>query len=94
MCVCFGGEGSERIWNKFEKGKGLEDERRLSVYEHPLAICARVGVATVLAYARVTHHGTYLQSLYTVYSKLFVQRNSIPTNKMLTKSKLHKSCGC
>ena len=32
--------------------------------EQALAICARVGVATVLAYARVTHHGTYLQNLY------------------------------
>ena len=43
-------------------------------------------MAAVLAYARVTHHGTYLQSLYGhVYSKLFVHRNSIPSNKMLTK---------
>ena len=30
----------------------------------PLGICARVGMATVLAYAKVTHHGIYLQSLY------------------------------
>ena len=29
MCV-FGGEGSEIIWNKCEKGKGEEGERRLS----------------------------------------------------------------
>ena len=34
MCVCLcvfgGGEGLERIWNKCEKGKGKEVERRLS----------------------------------------------------------------
>ena len=32
VCVCLGGggEGSERIWNKCEKGKGKEVERRLS----------------------------------------------------------------
>ena len=30
LCVCLGGEGSERIWNKCEKGKGKEGERRLS----------------------------------------------------------------
>ena len=35
MCVCVcvwggGGEGSERICNKCEKGKGKEGERRLS----------------------------------------------------------------
>ena len=29
-----------------------------------------------------------------VYSMLFVQGNSIPINKMLTKYRLHKSCGC
>ena len=31
VCVCLEGEESERIWNKCEKGKGKEDERRLSV---------------------------------------------------------------
>ena len=30
VCVCLGGEGSERIWNKCEKGKGKEGERCLS----------------------------------------------------------------
>ena len=31
VCVCVGGgEGSERIWNKYEKGKGKESERHLS----------------------------------------------------------------
>ena len=30
MCVCLGGEGSEIIWNKCEKGKGKEVERHLS----------------------------------------------------------------
>ena len=30
VCVCLGGEGSERIWNKCEKGKGTESERHLS----------------------------------------------------------------
>ena len=29
-----------------------------------------------------------------VYSMLFVQRNSIPSNKILTKYRLHKCCGC
>ena len=29
-CVCLGGEGSERIWSKCEKGKGKEVERHLS----------------------------------------------------------------
>ena len=29
MCVCLGGEGSERIWNKCEKGE--EGEEHLSV---------------------------------------------------------------
>ena len=45
--------------------------------------------------AKVTHHGTY--STYRVCmiydhvcSMLFVQRNSIPSRKMLTKSRLHK----
>ena len=32
--------------------------------EYSLSICARVGVAIVLAYARVTDRGVYLQSLY------------------------------
>ena len=38
-CVCLGGEESERIWNKFEKGKGKEGERHLSasVMNSPLA---------------------------------------------------------
>ena len=58
--------------------------------EQPLAICARVGVATVLAYARVTSptmaHTYRVCMVYDhVYSKLFVCRNSIPSNKMLTK---------
>ena len=35
--------------------------------EQTLTICARVGMATVLAYARVTHYGTYLQSLYGIW---------------------------
>ena len=30
VCVCLGGEESEIIWNKCEKGKGKEGERRLS----------------------------------------------------------------
>ena len=35
--------------------------------EQTLTICARVGMAIVLAYARVTHYGTYLQSLYGIW---------------------------
>ena len=69
--------------------------------EQPLAICARVGVATVLAYASKGHPPWHIPTEFVVcmvydhvYSK---QRNSIPSNKMLTKSRLrsvHKSCGC
>ena len=37
VCVFGGGEGSERIWNKYEKGKGKESERHLlaSVMNNP-----------------------------------------------------------
>ena len=45
MCACmcvylFGGEGSEIIWNKCEKGKGKEGKRYLStsVMNSPSAI--------------------------------------------------------
>ena len=39
VCVCLGGEGSERIWNKCEKGKRKEGERCLlaSVMNNPMA---------------------------------------------------------
>ena len=60
--------------------------------EQPLTICARVGVATVLAHARVTHvaHTYRICMVYDhVYSMFFVQRSSIPSNKMLTKYRLH-----
>ena len=66
--------------------------------EQPHIICAWVGVATVLAYARVTHHGTHTYRVCMVYdhvySMLFVQGNSIPGNRLLTKYRLHSSCWC
>ena len=75
VCVCLGGEESEIIWNKCEKGKGKKVERRLSASVMN-SICARVSVATVFAYARVTHHDTYLQFVWymTMYSMLFVTK--------------------
>ena len=48
----------------------------------------------MLAYARVTHHGTYLQSLYGIYmtvhtvSFLYKGILYLRSNKMLTKSRL------
>ena len=66
VCVCvWGVKDHKEFWNKCEKGKGKEGEAFVGVSnEQPLDICAWVGVATMLAFARVTHHGTYLQSLY------------------------------
>ena len=49
------------------EGKVKEGEGHLlvSVMNSPsVFVQARVGVATVLAYARVTHHDMYPQSLY------------------------------
>ena len=47
-------------------------------------------MATVFAYARVTHHGTYL--VYMVYdhaySMFYVQRNSIPIVRPYSKAVL------
>ena len=43
-------------------------------YERPLGICTWVGVATVLAYARVIYHGIYLQEFVrhmTMYAVCF-----------------------
>ena len=56
MCVC--------VWEVKDQGEFGDDYEKRKGNEQSLSICARVGVATVLAYAGVTHHGTYLQSLY------------------------------
>ena len=40
--------------------------------EQPLGICARVGMVTVLAYARFTHHGIHLQSLYGIIMTMYI----------------------
>ena len=63
MLVCVGGvEESERMFGKCEKGKVKECERCLlaSVWT-ALGIYAWIGMDPVLSYARVTHHGIYLQ---------------------------------
>ena len=63
VCVCV--KDQRECGGKCEKGKVKECEAFVGVSnEQPLGICAWVGVATVFAYARVTHHGIYLQSVY------------------------------
>ena len=69
MCVCVWGVNDQKEFGIYEceKGKGKEDVRRLSasVMNSPSPfVQGYIGVATVLAYARITHHGTCLQSLY------------------------------
>ena len=65
VCVCWGGRIRENAGRDVRKEKLKECERRYQCCnEQPLVICAWVGVTTVLAYARVTHHGIYLHSLY------------------------------
>ena len=67
--------------------------------EQPLGICARVDVATVWSGLCKGHPPWHIPTEFVwymtmyVYSMLFVQRNSIPSNKILTKYRLHKSCG-
>ena len=70
VCVCLGGEESEIIWNKCGKGKGKEGERRLSasVMNSPSASAqGQAWPLCGLAYARVTHHGIYVQYLQSLY---------------------------
>ena len=66
VCVCVWGAKDQKEFGisvRKEKVKRLRGVVSIS-NEQPLVIRAWIGVATVLAYARVTHHGTYLQSLY------------------------------
>ena len=98
VCVCLGGEGSESIWNKCEKGKGKEGERRLSASVMNSHLCkGRHGhcVAWPMQGSLTMAYTYRVCTVYDhVYSMLFVQWNSIPSNKMLTEYRLHKSCGC
>ena len=102
VCACLGGEGSERISNKCEKRKGKEGERRLSVsvMNSPSPfVQGYIGMATVFAYARATHHGTYkctykICMVYDhVYSMPPVQRNSTPSNKIFNQTDCTKVVG-
>ena len=67
--------------------------------EQPLCICAWVGMATVLAYARITHHCIYLGyrvcMVYDhVYSMLFVQGNlNLATKYQLNKNYISVNSG-
>ena len=63
--------------------------------EQPLGICTWVGMATVLAYARVIYHGIYIPTRVCtahghVYSMLLVKGNSI--SKMSAEHMLYCSC--
>ena len=89
VCVCLGGKGAERFWDKCEKGKGKEGERCLSVsvMNSPSPFVQwYIGAATVLAYMQgsptMAHTYRVCMVYDHVYSMLFVQRNSIPSNKM------------
>ena len=59
VCVCFGVKHQKEfgINVRMKKENWVRGVCQVS-HEQPLAICAKVGMATVLTYARVTHHGT------------------------------------
>ena len=69
VCVCvFGGE----VKDQKEFGINVRKEKVKNSVSNgqPLGIC-QVGVATVLAYARVTHHGTYVPTEFVWYMTMY-----------------------
>ena len=50
--------------------------------EQSLGNCARVGVATVLAYARVTHHSIYMYRVYMVDDHVYsMLSRAVPSSR-------------